>query len=505
GVGGAYFKRPTANSKLVREDAAVGLGVFEDGAGPTHDGRQRILRHEHRQLRPLAEVLVEPLQQRAAAGEHDPALEHVAAELGRRRLERAHDGGGDLVDGRAERLAHVLGRDHARLGHARDEVAPLHVELELGVHLRRAPDLALDPLGRPRPDQQVVVLLEVLHDGGVELVAAGADGLVDDDARERDDGDLGGAPADVDDHVADGLVDVEADPDGRRHRLVDELDLLGAGVLRRVADGPLLDLGDPARHADHHAADARERARLDPLDEPLDEVLGHLEVRDDAVVEGPDRLDVLVRALVHVERLDPDGLDLPRRAADGDDGGLVEDDPLVADVDQRVGGAEVDGDVDREGIEHRGGGVSAAGVRAEPEANIARRGAGHREMPCSREFARRPGNGPWRPGTGPPDPISARAQCRKCRLPVNTLASPRSFAAAITSASRTLPPGWMAAVAPASAAATRPSANGKNASLATTQPAKSSSDFRPFDTAISLESTRLICPAPMPRVAPPRA
>jgi hypothetical protein len=35
-------------------------------------------------------------------------------------------------------------------------------------------------------------------------------------------------------------------------------------------------------------------------------------------------------------------------AADGDDGGLVEDNTLPADVDQRVGGAEIDGKILRE-------------------------------------------------------------------------------------------------------------------------------------------------------------
>src|SRR5690606_7954637 len=43
-------------------------------------------------------------------------------------------------------------------------------------------------------------------------------------------------------------------------------------------------------------------------------------------------------------------------------------------------------------------------------------------------------------------------QCLKCRLPVKIIAMPRSSAAAMTSASRMAPPGWMAAVAPASAA-----------------------------------------------------
>ena len=62
------------------------------------------------------------------------------------------------------------------------------------------------------------------------------------------------------------------------------------------------------------------------------------------------------------------------------------------------------------------------------------------------------------------------AQCLKCRRPVNTIAIPCSSAAAITSASRTEPPGCTTAVAPAAATASRPSRNGKNASDAATDP-----------------------------------
>ena len=55
------------------------------------------------------------------------------------------------------------------------------------------------------------------------------------------------------------------------------------------------------------------------------------------------------------------------------------------------------------------------------------------------------------------------------------MARPLSSAAAITSSSRIEPPGWMTAVAPASAAASSPSANGKKASEATTEPRVSGS------------------------------
>ena len=60
-------------------------------------------------------------------------------------------------------------------------------------------------------------------------------------------------------------------------------------------------------------------------------------------------------------------------------------------------------------------------------------------------------------------------------MPVKTMARPASSAALITSSSRIEPPGWMTAVAPASAAASRPSANGKKASEATTEPLVSGS------------------------------
>ena len=62
-------------------------------------------------------------------------------------------------------------------------------------------------------------------------------------------------------------------------------------------------------------------------------------------------------------------------------------------------------------------------------------------------------------------------QCRKWRTPVKTIATPRSFAAAITSSSRIDPPGWITHAAPASMTTSRPSRNGKNASLATAEPA----------------------------------
>src|SRR5690606_18727729 len=93
-------------------------------------------------------------------------------------------------------------------------------------------------------------------------------------------------------------------------------------------------------------------------------------------------------------------------------------------------------------------------------------------------------------------------QCRKWRTPVNTIAMPRSLAAAMTSSSRTEPPGWITQAAPASTTTSRPSRNGKNASEATAEPASDSAALLALIEAMRAESIRLIWPAPTPSVCP---
>src|SRR5690606_9419111 len=83
-------------------------------------------------------------------------------------------------------------------------------------------------------------------------------------------------------------------------------------------------------------------------------------------------------------------------------------------------------------------------------------------------------------GARPPASTAGKPQWRKWRTPVNTMAMPCSSAAAITSASRIEPPGWITALMPAWAAASMPSRNGKNASEAITEP----STTRPASPAL---------------------
>jgi hypothetical protein len=65
-----------------------------------------------------------PLEQGAAAGDHDAAVHHVAGQLRRALVEGGLDRVDDRVDRLLDRLADLLGADHDRLRQARDQVRP---------------------------------------------------------------------------------------------------------------------------------------------------------------------------------------------------------------------------------------------------------------------------------------------------------------------------------------------------------------------------------------------
>ena len=205
-------------------------------------------------------------------------------------------------------------------------------------------DLELDLLGRLLADQELVLALDVVDDRLVHLVAADAQRLRDDDAAERDDGDLGRAAADVDDHVAGRLGDGQPGADRGGHGLLDEVRLARAGREGRFLDGALLDAGHARGHA-HDDARVREAVLVHLLDEVAQHLLGHVEVGDDAVLERPDGRDVARRAAEHPLGLDADGVHLAVALVDRDDRRLGEDDAAAADVHECVRGAEVDGHV----------------------------------------------------------------------------------------------------------------------------------------------------------------
>ena len=126
-------------------------------------------------------------------------------------------------------------------GQPADHVAAADLGLRLVGQREGRAERDLDLLGGALPQHQGVLLLHPADDRLVEVVAGGTDRLAGDDAAEADHGDLGRAAADVDDHVAGGLVDREPGADRGRHRLLDDVDPAGAGLVAGLLDGALLD------------------------------------------------------------------------------------------------------------------------------------------------------------------------------------------------------------------------------------------------------------------------
>jgi hypothetical protein len=138
--------------------------------------------------------------------------------------------------------------------------------------------------------------------------------------------------------------EITATADRRRHRLLDQIGLTGAGGEAGLLDRPLLDPCDTGGNADNHAR-VGEAVGVDLFDEVAQHLLGDVEVGDHAVLERPYRRDVARRATQHPLRFDPHRVHLAGLGIDRDHRGLGEHNSSSAYVDERVGRAEVDGHV----------------------------------------------------------------------------------------------------------------------------------------------------------------
>jgi serine/threonine protein kinase len=344
---------PAIEPLFLDEDRLELLEVLENDADPVDDRVQRVLGDEDRQLTLFAQQRVEVADAGATAAQHDAAVDDVGRQLRRGLLERRLHGADQLPDVVLQRLAHLDRRHVDRARDAGDEVAPLHLDVELFVERVGVADLQLDQLGRALADEDVVALAHEVDDRLVELVARHAQRLRGDEPAERDHRDVGRAAADVDDHRAARVLDGQPGTDGRRHGLLDQIDLAHAGAERGLAHRLLLDRRDLGGHRDDQPA-AHEVLALDRLlDERADHRLGDGEVGDDAVAHGPDGDDVARRLAEHLFGVASDREHARLRSVlvDGDDAGLVEHDAAAAHVYQRVGGAKIDREVDAEEVD----------------------------------------------------------------------------------------------------------------------------------------------------------
>ena len=89
------------------------------------------------------------------------------------------------------------------------------------------------------------------------------------------------------------------------------------------------------------------------LNKVIQHALGDLEIGDDAVFHGFDGYDVAGRAAKHFLGFFADRFNFTGVLVDGDDGRLVDDDAFALRENQRIRGAEVDGEVRRKQTEQR--------------------------------------------------------------------------------------------------------------------------------------------------------
>ena len=189
-------------------------------------------------------------------------------------------------------------------------------------------------------------------DRRIDVEAADAHRLERDDAAKADDSRLAGAATDVDDHVADRLVDRQVGTDRRSHRLFDQLSIGSTGAAGRVGDGAAFDLGDGRRDADDDLRSG-ESADADALQQQADHSLGDLEVGDRPATKRPHGDDVAGRSPDHLPRFAPGRQHFAGLAVEGDDRRLVQHDAAALHVDQRVRCTEIDCKVASHGLVRR--------------------------------------------------------------------------------------------------------------------------------------------------------
>ena len=110
--GSSAFDAVRRGSDTVFGPAQRAIGSAVSGIG---DAVERVLRDDDRHAGFVPEPLVEAVQERTAAGEHDAAVHDVARQLGRALVEGVLDRVDDLVDRLLDRLADLLGADGDRL------------------------------------------------------------------------------------------------------------------------------------------------------------------------------------------------------------------------------------------------------------------------------------------------------------------------------------------------------------------------------------------------------
>src|SRR3989344_716875 len=320
----------------------IRIKMFKRDARALDHAVNRIFRKSRLHAGPPVNELGEIAELGRAAGHDDSLVDDVRSELRRSLLQHIIHRLYHLAKLAADRL-HDLVRLHFRgAGQACDEVAALDEHRELLLERHRRTDVYLYILGHLVADGEVEGLFDVVGDRGIDAVPRALHRSRRNDAAQSEDGDVGRAAADIDDHVSGRFLNGDACADGGEDGLLHDICVLRSRLDRRLDDCAALGRGDSCRHREQHLRfpDVPFAERL--ADEVAEHGLGHAVIGDDTVFHGTVRDDGFGCLPYHILRLNADCEYLVVLLGHGNDGRLIQHDTLFRHIHERVRRAEVD-------------------------------------------------------------------------------------------------------------------------------------------------------------------
>ena len=293
----------------------------------------------------MRDQILQAAQQAAASCEHNPSVRNIRSQLRRCLLQNTVDRLHDLNRRLVQCLFRLL-RGHLHgARQTRHQITPSYIHIVYFRPLVGGTDLYLQILCRPFTDQQIMFLTHVTHDRLIEIVSRDLNGSADNRTAQGNYRDIGSAAADIHDHIAAGLGNVNPCTDRRSNGLLYDGDLSGARLISGILNRLLLYFRNTAWHTDRNAGFPECLLTQSLLDKIFHHLLCYLIVRDNTLSQRPYRHDIARGPAQHQPRVLADRLDLVRVSIKSYNRRLFQYDALAPDVDQYAGCSQINSDI----------------------------------------------------------------------------------------------------------------------------------------------------------------
>ena len=274
-------------------------------------------------------------------------MQNVAKQLGRRVFNHPAYGIQNCRYGLGKCFDHLLGADGDDLGKSLTDASSLHLYVYRFRVIKNGTDLLFDRLCGSFTNQYIIFAAHVTDDRLVELVTRDLGGARHNNAAKRKNGYVGGSTANVNNHVANGGIDVQPCANGGGNRLFDQVGLLRARFACGIQHCLFLYLGNARGNADHNVRLEKEIS-ASATNKILDHFERDLVLADNTVTQRSDRNNVAGGAAQHLLCFDAHLEDAVGVGVDRHNRGLLEHNALALHVDQNGCGTEVYADVTAE-------------------------------------------------------------------------------------------------------------------------------------------------------------